>query len=129
MGFDLFNYANNHTGDFGVEGMVETMNLLDSHNLVYGGAGMTAGEAAQARYYDTPKGRFAFIGLATSFTPASRAGDPRPEIKGRPGVNLADRAFAAARTGADRGTAEIREDRGSRWPGRPRGRRRSEGWR
>lgn len=87
MGFDLFNYANNHTGDFGVEGMVETMNLLDSHNLVYGGAGMTAGEAAQAHYYDTPRGRFAFIGMATSFTSASRAGDPRPEIKGRPGVN------------------------------------------
>ena len=87
MGFDLFNYANNHTGDFGMEGMVETMKLLESHNLVYGGAGMTAGEAAQARYFDTPRGRFAFIGMATSFTPASRAGDPRPEIKGRPGLN------------------------------------------
>ncbi|RPJ81996.1 MAG: hypothetical protein EHM13_09605, partial [Acidobacteria bacterium] len=30
MGFDLYNYATNHTTDYGVEGMVETMKLLDS---------------------------------------------------------------------------------------------------
>ncbi|MFB3855471.1 MAG: CapA family protein [Vicinamibacterales bacterium] len=87
MGFDLFNYATNHTTDYGVEGMVETMRLLDSLNLVHAGAGMTAGEAAQAKYFETTKGRFAFIGLATSFTPMSRAGEPRSEIKGRPGLN------------------------------------------
>ena len=87
MGFDLYNYANNHTTDYGVEGMVETMRFLDSLNLVHAGAGMTAGEAAQAKYFETSKGRFALVGLATSFTPMSRAGEPRPEIKGRPGIN------------------------------------------
>ena len=87
MGFDLYNHATNHTTDYGVEGMVETMRLLDSLNLVYTGTGMTAGEAAQAKYLETSHGRFALIGLATSFTPMSRAGEPRPEIKGRPGLN------------------------------------------
>ena len=87
MGFDLFNTANNHTTDYGVEGMVETMRLLDSLKLVWAGTGMTAGEAAQAHYFDTAKGRFALIGMASSFTPMSRAGDARPEVKGRPGVN------------------------------------------
>ncbi len=87
MGFDLINTANNHTTDFGIEGMMSTMQLLDSLNLTWAGTGMTAGEAAQAHYFDTAKGRFALIGMATSFTPMSRAGDPRPEIKGRPGVN------------------------------------------
>lgn len=87
MGFNLVNTANNHTADFGVEGMMATMRLLDSLNLVYAGTGMTAGEAAQAHYFETAKGRFALIGMATSFTPMSRAGDPRPEIKGRPGLN------------------------------------------
>ena len=87
MGFDLFNMATNHTTDYGVEGMFETMRLFDQLNLVYAGVGMTAGEAAQAKYFETPKGRIALIGMATSFTPMSRASDPRPEIKGRPGLN------------------------------------------
>ena len=87
MGFDLFNLATNHTTDYGVEGMFETMRLFDQLNLVWAGVGMTAGEAAQARYFETPKGRFALIGMATSFTPMSRASDPRPEVKGRPGLN------------------------------------------
>jgi poly-gamma-glutamate synthesis protein (capsule biosynthesis protein) len=87
MGFDLFNHANNHTADYGVEGMMETWRVLDALNLVYAGSGMTAGEAAQAKYLDTGKGRFAFIGMATSFTPMSRSGEARPGMKGRPGVN------------------------------------------
>ncbi|MHB1194856.1 MAG: CapA family protein [Longimicrobiales bacterium] len=87
MGFDMFNLATNHTTDYGVEGMFETMRLFDQLNLVWAGVGMTAGEAAQARYFETPKGRFALIGMATSFTPMSRAADPRPEVKGRPGLN------------------------------------------
>jgi poly-gamma-glutamate capsule biosynthesis protein CapA/YwtB (metallophosphatase superfamily) len=87
MGFDLITTANNHSTDFGVEGMLETMRLLDSLNLVHAGSGMTAGEAAQARYFETTGGRFALIGMATSFTPMSQAGDPRPEYRGRPGVN------------------------------------------
>jgi poly-gamma-glutamate capsule biosynthesis protein CapA/YwtB (metallophosphatase superfamily) len=87
MGFGLFNHANNHTTDYGVEGMMETWKLLDSLHLVYAGSGMSAGEAAQAKYFETKKGRFALIGMATSFTPMSRAGESRPEMKGRPGVN------------------------------------------
>jgi len=87
MGFDLITTANNHSTDFGVEGMLETMGLLDSLNLTYAGTGMTAGEAAQARYFETTNGRFALIGMATSFTPMSQAGDPRPEFRGRPGLN------------------------------------------
>jgi len=87
MGFDLFNMATNHTTDYGVEGMFETMRLFDELNLVYAGVGMTAGEAAQAKYFETPKGRIALIGMATSFTPMSRASDPRPEVRGRPGLN------------------------------------------
>jgi poly-gamma-glutamate synthesis protein (capsule biosynthesis protein) len=87
MGFDMFNLATNHTTDYGVEGMFETMRLFDQLNLIWAGVGMTAGEAAQTRYFETPKGRMGLIGMATSFTPMSRAADPRPEVKGRPGLN------------------------------------------
>ncbi len=87
MGFRLFNHANNHTMDYGVEGMMESWKTLDALHLLYAGSGMSAGEAAQAKYLETTKGRFAFIGMATSFTPMSRAGETRPDMKGRPGVN------------------------------------------
>jgi len=88
MGFNLFNRANNHATEYGVEGMIETDRLLDSLSLVHAGSGMTLGEAAQARYLDTSKGRFALIGLATTFTPMSRAADARPGARGRPGINV-----------------------------------------
>lgn len=87
MGFNLFNRANNHAAEYGVEGMIETDRLLDSLSLVHAGTGMTLGEASQPRYLDTSKGRFALIGLATTFTPMSRAADARPGARGRPGVN------------------------------------------
>jgi hypothetical protein len=53
MGFNLFNRANNHATEYGVEGMIETDRLLDSLSLVHAGSGMTLGEATQARYLDT----------------------------------------------------------------------------
>ena len=87
LGFDLFNRANNHTTDYGVEGMRLTNRLLDEIGVVHAGSGNNLGAAARPGYLDTPKGRIAFIGLATTFTPMSRAGAARPDMVGRPGLN------------------------------------------
>ncbi len=40
MGMDLLARANNHTTDYGVEGMVVTNQLLDSLGLNHAGSGM-----------------------------------------------------------------------------------------
>jgi poly-gamma-glutamate capsule biosynthesis protein CapA/YwtB (metallophosphatase superfamily) len=97
-GFDIVSRANNHTTDYGIEGMIETGRTLDAAGLVHAGAGMTAGQAAQARYFDTNKGRVGLVSLATTFNPAERAADARGEIKGRPGINAlrVDRTFQLA---------------------------------
>ncbi len=87
VGFDLLNRANNHTTDYGIEGILETSRLLDSLGLVRAGTRMTLSEATQAKYLETGKGRFALIGFASSFSPSTRAGEPRAEIEGRPGLN------------------------------------------
>lgn len=87
MGFDLFNRANNHTTDYGVEGMRMTSRLLDELGIVHAGTGETLGDASRPAYFETPKGRIALIGLATTFTPMSRAGAARPDMRGRPGLN------------------------------------------
>jgi poly-gamma-glutamate synthesis protein (capsule biosynthesis protein) len=120
MGFSLFNRANNHTTDYGVTGMRMTNRLLDSMGIVHAGSGENLGAASRPGYLETRKGRIAFIGFATSFTPMSRAGESRPDMRGRPGANAlrlttsyeADsatfatlRAAAAAFSGAGRGGA------------------------
>jgi poly-gamma-glutamate synthesis protein (capsule biosynthesis protein) len=95
MGFSLFNTANNHTTDWGVEGLRLTLGHLDRLGIVHAGSGMNLGEASRPGYLDTVKGRFALIGLATTFTPMSRAGDARTDVAGRPGLNAlrVDRAY------------------------------------
>jgi poly-gamma-glutamate capsule biosynthesis protein CapA/YwtB (metallophosphatase superfamily) len=87
MGFSLFNTANNHTTDWGVEGLRLTLQHLDRRGIVHAGSGMNLGEASRPGYLDTVKGRIALIGLATTFTPMSRAGDARTDVAGRPGLN------------------------------------------
>ena len=97
LGFDLFNRANNHTTDWGVAGMRATDSLLDQLRTAHSGTGMNLGQASRPAYFDTPKGRLALIGLATTFTPMSRAGAARGEVMGRPGLNAlrVDRRYEA----------------------------------
>ncbi len=97
MGFDLFNRANNHTTDYGVEGMRMTNTLLDGLEIVHAGSGMTLGQASRPGYFESTRGRVAFIGLATTFTPMSRAGEARDDVMGRPGLNAlrVDRKYTA----------------------------------
>lgn len=120
MGFDLFARANNHTTDYGVAGMRATNRLLDELGLVHSGTGENLGWASRPGYLDTPSGRIAFIGLATTFTNMSRAGAARPETPGRPGLNglrVATRYEAAPATFAR--LAEVAPALGGRAPDGP----------
>lgn len=87
MGFDMFARANNHTTDYGVEGMRETNRLLDRLGIPHAGSGNNLGEASRPAYLDTARGRVALISFTTSFPPMSRAGQSRPDMVGRPGAN------------------------------------------
>ena len=44
-GFDILTLANNHAMDFGVEGLLETINLLKANGIIPLGAGIDANEA------------------------------------------------------------------------------------
>jgi diadenosine tetraphosphatase ApaH/serine/threonine PP2A family protein phosphatase len=87
MGFDIFSRANNHTTDYGVEGMRLTNQLLDSLGIIHAGTGMSLGEASRPGYLDAAKARIALLSFASSFTEMSRAGDARVDVPGRPGLN------------------------------------------
>ncbi|PZN93999.1 MAG: capsule biosynthesis protein [Alphaproteobacteria bacterium] len=87
MGFDIVSHANNHATDWGVEGMAETLVLLDKSAIVYAGTGRNLTAARAPRYFDAPAGRVALVAATSSFTPMSRASDPLGEVPGRPGAN------------------------------------------
>lgn len=87
MGFNLFAAANNHTYDFGLQGVVDTIAVFKDHDAAFAGIGMTLGEARQAGYLDSRRGRVAVISTTSSFGEEAAAGDPRPDMRGRPGLN------------------------------------------
>ncbi|SJM30317.1 CapA family protein [Mesorhizobium delmotii] len=87
MGFNLVSRANNHTLDWGVEGMRETSRVLDESSIVHAGVGENLAEAGVARFLETVRGRVAMVSLATTYMPMSRACDSAGEAPGRPGLN------------------------------------------
>jgi len=87
MGFDMVSRANNHTTDYGVEGMRLTNRLLDGIGIVHSGSGENLGQASRPGYFESARGRIGLISVATTFTNMSRAGSARPEVVGRPGLN------------------------------------------
>ena len=86
-GFDMVSRANNHTGDYGVEGMRLTTKHVAEAGLVQAGVGEDLAAAREAAFLDTPKGRVAMISVASTFPDHSRAGRARSGIRGRPGLN------------------------------------------
>lgn len=87
MGFNLLRYANNHSLDWGVEGMRATCSVLDRNEIIYAGVGENLAQAGAARFLETARGRVALVSFASSFTPLSRACDAAGEAPGRPGLN------------------------------------------
>ncbi|TSE13985.1 CapA family protein, partial [Mesorhizobium intechi] len=87
MGFNMVSRANNHTLDWGVEGMRETSRALEQNGIVHAGAGETLSQAGAPRFLETSRGRVAMVSFATTFMPMARACDPAGEAPGRPGLN------------------------------------------
>ena len=86
-GFDMVSLANNHTGDYGVEGMRLTKRYAEAAGLVAAGAGENLFEAREARFLETARGRVALISVASTFPPHSAASKPHGMVRGRPGLN------------------------------------------
>lgn len=87
MGFDIVGRANNHSQDWGLEGMRETARWLDDAGIPYAGAGETHRMARAPAYFESPQGRIALVSFASTFRPTT---DSLPEAKsapGRPGLS------------------------------------------
>ncbi len=86
-GFNLFNTANNHSGDFGPLGVTATIKHLQERNMVFAGTGATLQEASNACYLEVDGLRVAMIGATSNFDPAAVAGGQGFRMIGRPGLN------------------------------------------
>ena len=86
-GFDMVARANNHSGDYGVEGARLTTRHVADAGLVQAGWGESLREAREAKYLETEKGRVALVSTSSTFPDQSRAGVSWGDTRARPGLN------------------------------------------
>lgn len=87
FGIGIVSCANNHAFDYGEGGVLATIKHLDAVGVAHAGTGANLALARQPGYLDTPKGRVGLIAATATYRPWNRAGEQRPDMAGRPGVN------------------------------------------
>jgi len=87
MGIKIVSCANNHAFDYGEGGILATIKHLDDAGLVHAGTGRNLAEARSPGYLETSGGRVALIAATATYRPWNKAGEQRPDLKGRPGIN------------------------------------------
>jgi len=86
-GLRIFSLANNHSDDYGAEGLLISIRHFQQAGMVLAGAGENLARARAPGYFDTKKGRVALIACASSYPESGIAGTDRPDVKGRPGIS------------------------------------------
>jgi poly-gamma-glutamate capsule biosynthesis protein CapA/YwtB (metallophosphatase superfamily) len=87
LGINMVSCANNHAFDYGEGGVLANIKHLDDAGLVHAGTGKNLAEARAPGYLDTPNGRVALIATTATFRQWNQAGEQRPDLRGRPGIN------------------------------------------
>jgi poly-gamma-glutamate synthesis protein (capsule biosynthesis protein) len=87
FGINMVSCANNHAFDYGEGGVLANIRHLDEARIVHAGTGKNLAEARAPGYLDTPNGRVALIAVTATFRQWNQAGEQRPDLRGRPGIN------------------------------------------
>ena len=85
-GFNIFNTANNHSGDFGSGGVLATIRNLRQRDMIFSGTGKDLGDASRPCYLETKHTRVALISCSVTAR-SDRAGAQSADMVGRPGLN------------------------------------------
>lgn len=88
MGLDMVSTANNHGMDWGGEGQLASIRLLDAAGLGHAGGGRNLSEARGPGFFATPKGKIALIATASTFKPNAMAQDAFGRVPARAGNSL-----------------------------------------
>ncbi len=87
IGFDLFSTATNHTLDYSIEGLLTKLEILEEKGVVFAGIGRNLAEARMPVCLDAAAGSVAMISACSTFAKGAQAGEQRPDMPGRPGLN------------------------------------------
>jgi poly-gamma-glutamate synthesis protein (capsule biosynthesis protein) len=87
LGINVLSTANNHAYDFNEGGVLATLKHLEHAGLVHAGLGINLTKARAPGYFDSRNGRVGLVATTTTFYPWSRAGEARPDMPGRAGIN------------------------------------------
>ena len=88
LGVQMVACANNHSYDFGENGVLTNIRYLDEYDMPHAGTGRNLSEARSPVYLDTARGRVALLSITSSGPQAMRAADQWRDGIGRPGANL-----------------------------------------
>ncbi|MFC0407259.1 CapA family protein [Roseomonas elaeocarpi] len=86
-GFGLFATATNHCLDYGISGLLHTIEALDARGLSYAGIGRQLEDARRPVYYGHPQGTVAMLSCSSSFAKGQEASAQTVDMPGRPGLN------------------------------------------
>ena len=78
--FTAVSLANNHAMDYGAEGILQTMEVLDASGVSHAGAGRTAKEAHTPTIIENKGVRIALLSYTSVFFPGYSATETRPGI-------------------------------------------------
>jgi len=87
FGLGMLSLANNHAGDWGQDGVLETESVLDQAGLTHAGTGWGRAAARAPGFAVTPRGRVALIATTSTYLPDHVAGPGNGERRPRPGVS------------------------------------------
>ncbi len=88
MGIGMVSMANNHSTDWGPEGLLESQRLLDQAGIVHAGGGATLEAARRAGVLVSPKGRIGLVSTASTFRPNAGANDAFGDVPARAGISV-----------------------------------------
>jgi poly-gamma-glutamate capsule biosynthesis protein CapA/YwtB (metallophosphatase superfamily) len=87
IGFDMVSRANNHSLDYGWEGMRATSRALTAAGIAFAGVGENLALAERPAFVDVASGRVALISTATTYEDFQAARPQRRDIRATPGLN------------------------------------------
>ena len=85
-GFNLFATATNHCGDYGIAGLLHTIEALERRRLSFAGTGRLLEDARRVAYHNHPNGTVALLSCCSTFAKGQEASAQTVDMPGRPGL-------------------------------------------
>lgn len=87
LNLKMVGFVNNHTGDYGPQGVLDTMNAAEAHDLIACGVCRSLREARLPKFLDTPTGRVGLVATVSTRSEVFAASDSGAGVVPRPGSN------------------------------------------